>query len=123
MCDKPYVGRTVSPLNIRLNQHRSAFYKVLNHSKSKTFKNFEIFEIDNSNNKDCDLYALGIHLVSDHNCMTKSDFNDNFKILVLENCSPRNIEEKEHLWIHKLKTLRPFGINRQNPFSIPLLNL
>ena len=30
LCSKCYVGRTVSPLNIWTNQHRSAFYKVLN---------------------------------------------------------------------------------------------
>ncbi|KAL5249934.1 hypothetical protein ACHWQZ_G015868 [Mnemiopsis leidyi] len=27
LCTKPYVGRTVNQLNIRTNQHRSAFYK------------------------------------------------------------------------------------------------
>ena len=63
-------------------------------------KNFEIFKIDKSNNNDCDLRTLGINLVSDHNCVIKTDLNDYCKILLLENCSPRNIEEKKHLQIH-----------------------
>ena len=36
--NKPYGGRTVSGLNIRMNQHISAFYKVLEHHKSPNFK-------------------------------------------------------------------------------------
>jgi hypothetical protein len=117
LCTKPYVGRTVSPFNIRTNQHRSAFYKVLALSNNAPITDPEF---DNDND---DIYSLGIHLINDHNCIDKSDFNKIYRVLILEVCSPNSLEVKEHKWIHRLNSLRPSGINRANPFSIPSLNL
>ena len=118
LCSKPYVGRTVSPLNIRTNQHRSAFYKVLTLSENND--PLPDTEIDNDND---DVYSLGLHLINDHSCSDKSDFNSIYRVLILEVCSPNSLEVKEHKWIHRLNSLRPSGINRVNPFSIPSLNL
>ena len=115
LCMKPYVGRTVSPLNIRTNQHRSAFYKVLEHSKNSPINNSDFVKEDD------DIYSLGVHLINEHNCNDKSDFNCNYRVLILEVCSPINLEVKEHRWIHRLNSLRPTGINGANPFSIPPL--
>ena len=55
LCDKPYVGRTVNPLNIRTNQHRSAFYRVLSISAHKNGKlvNSDL-ELDNESD---DIYS------------------------------------------------------------------
>ena len=117
ICTKPYVGRTVSSLNIRANQHRSAFYKVLKFSN-----NSELNESEFDNDSD-DIYSLGIHLIKDHNFCNRTDFNKTYRVLVLEVCSPNNLEVKEHKWIHRLNSLMPNGINRTNPFSIPSLNL
>ena len=117
ICTKPYVGRTVSSLNIRANQHRSAFYKVLKFSN-----NSELNESEFDNNSD-DIYSLGIHLIKDHNFCNRTDFNKIYRVLILEVCSPNNLEVKEHKWIHRLNSLMPNGINRANPFSIPSLNL
>ena len=71
-----------------------------------------------------DTLSLGIHLVTDHNCNNKSDFNDYFRVFILENCSPKALEVKEHKHIHNLNTLslKPLGLNTANPFSIPLLH-
>ena len=54
ICTKPYVGRTVSSLNIRANQHRSAFYKVLKFSN-----NSELNESEFDNDSD-DIYSLNL---------------------------------------------------------------
>ena len=118
LCTKPYVGRTVNQLNIRTNQHRSAFYKVLEQSKSSSQQSLTKFDCKDD---DDDIYSLGVHLVNVHGVTEKSDFNDTYRVLILENCSPKSMEVLEHKWIHKLKSLRPQGINRSNPFSIPLL--
>ena len=115
LCLKPYVGRTVSPLNIRTNQHRSAFYKVLEASKRAPIEHSEFVKEDD------DIYSLGVHLINEHDCTDKSDFNCHYRVLILEVCSPRNLEIKEHKWIHRLNSLRPTGINGANPFSIPTL--
>ena len=67
-----------------------------------------------------DEQALGIHLV-DHGFSEDSLFDKYYKVCVLEICSPKVLEVKEHTYIHKLNSLRPNGLNVSNPFSIPLL--
>ena len=119
ICDKPYVGRTLDPLNIRTNQHRSAFYRILSAQKNGSTVQADI---DSETNND-DIYSLGIHLVNDHNVKDKGDFNKFYRVLILSNCSPSSLEAKEHEFIHKPKSLRPSGINRTNSFSIPSSNL
>ena len=51
-----------------------------------------------------------------------TNFNKTFKVALLEVCSPKNLDVKEHTYIHKLVSLEPQGINLSNPFSIPLLH-
>ena len=121
LCDKPYVGRTVNPLiNVRTNQHRSAFYRVLSAHKNGKLANSDL-ELDNESD---DIYSLGMHIVIDHNLSEKGDFDKFYRVLILSsNSSPSSLEVKEHKFIHRLKSLRPSGINRANPFSIPPLNL
>ena len=122
LCDKPYVGRTVNPLNIRTNQHRSAFYRVLSAHKNDKLVNSDL-ELDNESD---DIYYLGMHIVIDHKLSEKGDFDKFYRVLILSsNSSPSSLEVKvkEHKFIHRLNSLRPSGINRANPFSIPPLNL
>ena len=90
ICNKPYVGRTVSQLNIRTNQHRSAFYKVLEQSKTSIDQN------DEFTSEEDDIYSLGVHLVNDHGCTNRTDFNNTYQVLILENSSPKTIDIKEH---------------------------
>ena len=107
--------RYIIYLNLKL---RSAFYKVL--SVFNEQNNLDSLSVGIGDEVD-DVYSLGIHLVSDHSRREKSDFNDFYTVTILDTCSPKSLEVKEHQWIHKLSSLCPYGINRANPFSIPLL--
>ncbi|KAL5269053.1 hypothetical protein ACHWQZ_G002772 [Mnemiopsis leidyi] len=112
LCDKNYVGRTTRPLRQRVNEHRAMFYKVLNNPN-----------IDFSLSGDPDSYCLGKHLIDEHNCSHRDDFNHSYNIIILTNSSPRTLDINEHRWIQQLKTIKPFGINSVDPFGIPLLDL
>ena len=108
--DNHYVGRTVQPLNKRVNGHRQGFTNIVN--KGMNYVN----SLDSE-----DTYSLGIHLFSEHGIT--NDFNTHYTFHVLEHVSPLRMEVSEHMWIHKLNTLYPHGINRNNPFGIPILDL
>ena len=69
------------------------------------------------------LGATSLHLIENHNLTSKNDFENNYKLFLLETCSPKNLEVNEHKFIHKLNTLKPHGLNAVDPFGIPLLNL
>ena len=118
LCTKKYVGRTVNQLNSRTNQYRSAFYRVISlHNASIDLLSYEF------DNDDGDLFSLGLHLAIDHSCFDRSDLNRFYRVFILQNnCNPASLEVIEHKYIHNLKTLKPFGLNSVNPFSIPLLN-
>ena len=106
LCNKCYVGRTARTLRTRIGEHRQYFYKIIKG---------ENFDVDN------DDYALGYHL-HEHGYADRNDFNKIFNVSILEICSPKVLEVKEHRYIHKLKTLAPGGLNLSNPFGIPLLH-
>ena len=109
MCqDKWYTGRTVQPLNKRINGHRQGFTKLV----AKGIMNEKLCDSE-------DTFSLGIHLLQEHGVV--SNFNHHFTFHILEHVSPSQLEKKEHLWIHKLNTLYPYGINRSNPFGLPVL--
>ena len=113
LCNKFYVGRSIQFLVKRIGQHRQKYYEILKNINS---------HLSDASLLDNDEYSLGLHLVHDHNLTKKCNFNDSYEVFIYDICSPRLLEINEHRSIHKLKTLRPFGINTQNPFSIPLLN-
>ena len=106
LCHKPYIGRTVQSLHERMSGHRGNFYKVLTNEAVDETK---------------DDYSLGLHLVNEHNSVEREDFNRHFKVQIVENCSPSNLDKKEHLFIHKFKTLYPIGLNRNNPFGLSVI--
>ena len=108
LCKKPYTGRTVQYLHNRMAGHRDCFYKVLRNDE----------DVD-ANNDD---YSLGLHLVHEHGCVDREDFDEIFNVQILENCRPSDLEKKEHLYIHKLQTLHPLGLNKINPFGLPILS-
>ncbi len=83
----------------------------------------KIFLTDELYRNDDD-YSLGLHLIESHNCVERTDFENYYRLFILDTCttcSPSNLEVNEHKYIHSLKTLRPHGINAVDPFGIPLL--
>ena len=106
-CDKCYVGKTVQPLNKRVNGHRGKFYECLK------------FKGDRLDLETDDDYALGLHLFLQHGQRDCTDFNNGYEFTILERCNPRNIDLKEHLWIQRLKTIKPYGLNSHDLFGFP----
>ena len=102
LCNKSYIGRSTRFLRTRISEHRQKFYQILKGTKIDPFD---------------DNFSLGIHL-SEHKLCNPSDFNDTYRVCIVDNCSPRVIDIKEHKFIHILNTLRPNGLNVSNPFSI-----
>ena len=68
-----------------------------------------------------DEFTLGHHLFHDHNQSSKSDFYISYFVTILDICSPKVLDIKEHKFIHTLSSLTPSGLNLDNPFSLPLL--
>ena len=112
LCNKNYIGRTTRFLRQRVNEHRAMFYKLLSDPQA-----------DLLNPNDHDGYSLGRHLIDDHCCSDRNDFNNSYQIFILLNSSPRTLDINEHKWIQRLKTIKPFGINSVDPFGIPFLSL
>ena len=108
-CSKNYVGKTIQPLNSRINGHRQKFGDCL------------AYEGDRIDLAEDDDHALGLHLFLQHGQRIREEFNDSYKFTVLERCNPRNIDLKEHLWIQRLKTIKPYGLNSHDPFGFPFI--
>ena len=106
-CNKSYVGKTTQALNGRVSGHRSKYYHCLNYEGDRR-------DIDD------DDHLLGLHLYFQHGVRVQSGFDESYKFTILENCSPRSIDLKEHIWIHRLHTLKPHGLNSHDPFGIPM---
>ena len=109
LCQKVYVGKTVQLLVKRINGHRSKFYSCFRGEYCDTASG------------DDDEYLLGLHLLLCHNLEYKGAFDGSYKFTILEHCSPNNIDLNEHLWIHRLKNIKPFGLNSHEPFGIQLV--
>ena len=111
-CTKGYVGRTVQRLSDRAGQHRRNFYAMLKDITNALTN--EVYRQD-------DDYSLGLHLIEDHGLNEKNDFENSYMLFILDTCSPKMLEVREHSYIHSLKTLKPHGLNAVDPFGIPLL--
>ena len=110
-CCKYYVGKTTQQLNGRTNHHRACFVKyVKSNGKLKVAKE----KLDN--------YAMGIHLFNEHDIKLEKSFDEAYELYILEICSPKILDVKEHMWIHKLKALAPHGLNLGQTYGFPLLS-
>ena len=92
-----------------MSGHRDCFYKVLRNDDD-----VDVLSDD---------YSLGLHLVNEHHCSNKEDFDELYAVQILENCSPSSLEKKEHINIHRFNTLFPLGLNKINPFGLPVLSV
>ena len=101
-----YVGKSVSALHERVNQHRFAFYEILRKSKRKD-DYIENMVVDDKN-------VLGAHIVKFHRKLEQADFNKSFKFDIAAICSPDNLRFMEQTYINRLHTLVPFGLNNIN---------
>ena len=98
----------------------TAVHFTVYYHKNGNFVNSDL-ELDKESD---DINSLGMHIVIDHKLSDKGDFDKFYRVLILSsNSSPSSLEVKEDKFIHRLNSLRPSGINRANPFSIPPLNL
>ena len=113
ICNKPYTGRTVDPLHIRINGHRYWYKDVLKKAAANKLQKLDT--------KNKDLYSLGLHLHLDHGLTDPNAFDKNYKFAILEIVSPSEIETKEYRWMHHLNSFQPHGINTEYPFGIPYL--
>ena len=110
-CRKHYIGKTTQEIKARTNQHRSSFVQYANSRGNLTI-----------NTKDMDKFALGVHLYDEHKLDKREDFNKSYELYILEVCSPRIIDVREHLQIHKHRALAPSGLNLAHTFGLPLLS-
>ena len=110
---KCYVGRSTRPLHERTAEHRKNFYKVLRDPSIKFSDEYLA--------NDCDTYSLASHLIDGHYIERREDFDLSYTVIILMNSSPSNLEMNEHLFVQKLRTIKPLGINACDPLGMPLL--
>ena len=108
-------------LNISLFDLSSQFQASQKPSKLAKSENSAIFE-KLKIEKTCqtgEFLGINVFHASGGSCST--DFNKLLRVRIVENCSPSSLEKKEHLYIHKFKTLHPVGLNKINPFGLSRL--
>ena len=110
--NKRYVGKSTQPCHMRINGHRSSLKKFV--------ENQSVLN-DGSSLKDKDKYSLAIHLYKEHNILSVTGLEDNFEFTILEKCTPKTLDLKENLWIQRLKTISPLGLNLYSPLGFPLI--
>ena len=95
LCNKQYVGKSETPFNLRLNNHRK---DVKNHSRQDTILACKHFQ------------------TSDHDFNKHAKFTIIDKLTNLNNTKEtlrRRLIERENFWIEKLETLFPKGLNQE----------
>ena len=95
-----YVGKSVTSLSMRVNGHRSSFYKILRNPS-----HLDPNGIDDTN-------VLGAHLIFEHGASQQSEFNSSFKFSIISSVDPPNLRKFEQFYIDKLKSKYPYGLNR-----------
>ena len=112
ICEKCYTGRTIEFLHKRTSGHQHCYVEILKKSANGNLLGDDM---------DKDLYQLGLHLHQDHGQTDPKAFDELIKFGILEIVNPADIEKKEYLWMHRLNTFQPVGINIEYPFGIPFL--
>jgi len=100
ICQKQYAGKTTCKLQTRISGHRSHV--------NKTTKTILL---------DTDEAALVEHLKTHHQPVTTELFNLNYSFTVLQ-INPPDLDKCEQLWVSRLGTMQPFGLNIEKPRGI-----
>ena len=106
-CTKVYVGKTTQKLSNRINGHRNKFQEC----RRKKGKKFKI----------SDDHLLGMHVLHQHGLQQHNAFDKSYTFTILDECTPKYLDKKEHEWIQTLKCVAPYGLNAQDPFGIPVV--
>ena len=101
-CNKAYIGKTTLPLHNRINGHRASKFDTSNCISTLTDEN-----------------VLSYHCLVDHN--KTQEFTKLYEITILKCVEPLNLLETEHYLINKFKTVRPTGLNIENPLGLSIL--
>ena len=112
ICEKNYVGKSTQPKHKRVNGHRTDMKKYM--------ENPNVI----SNNVDLsvkDRYSLAIHLHHEHGIVSIHGLDDHYIFTILDKCTPKSLDLNEHLWIQKMKSMTPFGLNLYSPLGFPLI--
>ena len=105
LCDKTYIGETVKQFHNRKSDHLECLYKVLPN-------NDEV-------NESKDDYSLGLYLTNEHSYVNRTDFDENYNVSILRNCSPVDLKKKEYNYIYKFNTLYLIRFEQNEPFCSP----
>ena len=104
ICNLGYIGKTTVPLRDRFSGHRRSM-KIVSTLTEITDKE-----------------ALAAHAVFDHH--SQLTFNELFRLnIVKNNVKPSELLKTEQQFINKYKTIRPTGLNINNPIGIALLRV
>ena len=107
-----YVGKTVTTLHKRLNEHRASFSSLIKKCKNGgegTLQNPTYLDIELD-----DEQILGAHLIFEHGLFESNSFNENYEVNILAHVNPTTIRRTEQMFIQKLNTLFPYGLNQCN---------
>ena len=104
-CAKQYVGQTTTELRVRISGHRSWMEKKReDKDESRSFERK-------------DEGALADHLKQCQNLVTGNDFNKGYSFTILMK-NPQNYNKAEQIWINKLVTMSPYGLNLDKPCGV-----
>ena len=102
ICLKQYVGKTMCKLRTRISGHRTHISRI---------------KEEQDDDDDKDEAALANHLIKDHNLKTPEWFNKCYSFAVLQD-NPSDIDRAEQIWVNRLVTMRPFGLNIEKPCGV-----
>jgi len=106
ICLKQYVGKTTCQLRTRISGHRTHINRV------------KIKKDENEDEKaEKDEAALANHLITKHGCNTTELFNKCYSFSILQE-NPADIDKAEQIWVKRMGTMRPFGLNIEKPCGV-----
>ena len=101
ICKKQYTGSTITRFRERFNQYKSNL-KLYGEGR-RDFKQKKLLE----------------HFCNHDNHGTHNDMI----FQIIDFCDPNDQEKRENVWMHKLRTLYPDGLNHKKLINEPLTSL